>query len=263
MRFNVIEDPKVVYEKLHLGCSLNAPIDVRVFKGRTAATYKSRLYEIRNESDEQRIAIDLPTEDGHFVTLPAGTRLEVHFAARSERYLFEARVLGGSTFRLANRKKVRVLVISYPKLLENSQRRAYFRVSPPSSEPILVRMTTFKHKEDGKWTYEERLEAVRAHVVNVSAGGLGVRLPKSRSRDIDVGARLKLSFRLKPDEEEVKLTGLVRNCRDDVVDRMMKILGIQFVDVEQSQEGMRYIDCIFGYVAEIQRKELAAVRGAT
>ena len=67
---------------------------------------------------------------------------------------------------------------------------------------------------------------------------------------------------LRPDEDEIKLTGMVRNQRNDFVDRTMRVLGVQFVDLEESPEGIRNIDRILKYVAQIQRKELAAARGA-
>ncbi len=263
MKLNIVDDPALVYEKVNMACSLNAPADIRVFKGRIVYTYKSRLYEIREDAGKRSVAIDVPTQDGHFVTLPRGCEMEVHFAAKSERFLFEAKLLGKSTFNLADRRKVRVLLISYPRVLENSQRRAYFRVSSPSSQPILVRVVTFKHKKRGKWTYEERLEALRTHLVNIGGGGIAVRVAKGGSKDIDVGTRLKLAFKLRPDEDEIKLTGMVRNQRNDFVDRTMRVLGVQFVDLEESPEGIRNIDRILKYAAEIQRKELAAARGAT
>jgi len=261
MKLNIISDPSIVYEQLNQACSLNAPADIRIFKGRIAHTYKSRLYEIDERTRERCVVIDIPTEEGRFVALPRGTEIEVHFATGSERFLFEASVQGKSTFSLANGSKVRVLLISYPQVLENSQRRAYYRVSPPSSRPILVRMTTFKYKKDGKWTYDERLEALRVQLVDISAGGIAVRVPKGQSRDISTDTRLKLAFKLAPEEDEIKLVGMVKHSRDDFVDRTMRIMGIQFVDVEDSPEGIRYIDRIFAYVADIQREELAATRG--
>jgi len=262
MKLNVIDDPSLVREHLNLACSLNAPADVRIFKGRTPYTYKSRLYEISEHAGNECVVIDIPTEEGHFVALPRGSDVEIHFAAKSDRFLFEARVLGKSKFALVS-SKVPVLLVSYPRVLENSQRRAYYRVSPPSSKPVPVRMSTFKHKEGGKWTYEERLAALRSQLLNISAGGIAARVPKDQSRDMKVGTRLKLAFKLEPDEEEMKLTGMVRNSRDDLVDRAMQILGIQFVDVEQSPEGRQWIDRIFVYVAGIQRDELAATRGGS
>ncbi len=262
MKLNVIDNPSLVYEHLNLACALNAPADIRVFKGKIAYTYKSRLYDISKHAGKQRVVIDIPTEEGRFVSLRRGTEIEIHFAARSDRFLFDAKVLDRSTFALAS-SKVPVLLVSYPEVLENSQRRAYYRVSPPSSKPVPVRLTTFKHRKDGRWTYEERLEALRAQLMNISAGGIAARLPKDQSKDIDVGARLKLAFRLEPEEDEIKLMGMVRHSREDLVDRAMKILGIQFVDLEQSSEGRQYIDRIFAYVAEIQREELAATRGGS
>lgn len=259
MKLNVIDDPSLVHEHLNLACSLNSPADVRAFRGKTAYTYKSRLYDIGEHAGKRCVIIDIPTEEGRFVAVPRGDEVEVHFAARSDRFLFDAKVLDRSTFALAS-SEVPVLLVSYPEVLENSQRRAYYRVSPPSSKPIPVRLTTFKHKEEGRWTYEERLEALRAQLMNISAGGVAARVPRDQSKDIDIGTRLKLVFRLESDEDEIRLMGLVRHSREDLVDKAMKILGIQFVDVEQSSDGRRYIDRIFAYVAEIQREELAATR---
>lgn len=262
MKLNVIDDPSLVHEYLNLACSLNSPADVRIFKGKIAHTYKSRLYDISEHAGKRCVVIDIPTEEGHFVALPRRSEVEIYFAAKSERFLFEARVLGKSTFALAA-SKVPVLLISYPKVLENSQRRAYYRVCPPSSKPVPVRMTTFKHKKDGKWTYEERLEAVRAQLMNISAGGIAARVPREQSKDIDIATRLKLAFKLETETDEIKLMGMVRHNREDLVDRTMKILGIQFVDLEQSPEDRYYIDRIFAYVAEIQREELAVTRGGS
>jgi c-di-GMP-binding flagellar brake protein YcgR len=261
MKLNIISDPALVYDRLNAACSLNAPADVRVFKGKIAHTYKSRLFEIETRSAQRSVLIDIPTEHGRYVALGRGAQIEVHFATGLERFLFEAQVQGKSTFTLATGNKVRVLAVSYPDVLENSQRRAYYRVSPPSSSPVPVRMTTFKHKKDGKWTYEERFEAVRANLVDISAGGIAVRVPKSQSHDINTDTRLKLAFKLAPDEDEIKLTGMVRHCRDDFIDKTMRLLGIQFVDVEDSPEGRRYVDRIFAFVAQVQRQQLAAIRG--
>jgi len=261
MKLNIISDPSLVFERLNAACSLNAPADIRVFKGRIAHTYKSRLFDIDVQSGRRSVLLDIPTDAGRYIALARGTEVEVHFATGLERFLFEARVQGKSTFTLGTGSKVRTLVVSYPEVLENSQRRAYYRVAPPSSKSILVRMATFKHKKDGKWTYEERFEALRANLVDISAGGVAVRVPKSQSRDIDVDSRLKLAFKLVPEEDEIKLTGMVRHCRDDSVDKTMRIMGIQFVDVEASPEGRRHVDRIFAFVAQIQREELAATRG--
>jgi len=260
MKLNVIDNPSLVHEHLNLACSLNAPADIRVFKGRIAHTYKSRLYDISEHAGKQCVIIDIPTEEGHFVALPRRSMVEIYFAAKSERFLFEAEVLDKSKFALAG-TKVPVLLVSYPDVLENSQRRAYYRVCPLTSKPIPVRMTTFKHREDGKWTYEERLEAIRAQLMNISAGGIAARVPREQSKDIDIATRLKLAFKLEQETDEIRLMGIVRHSREDLVDRTMKILGIQFVDLEQSPEGRNYVDRIFAYVAGIQREELAATRG--
>jgi len=129
VKLNVVDDPELVYESLNTACSLNAPVDIRVFKGKIAYTYKSRLYEIRGTGSRRSVAIDIPTWDGHFVALRRGCQMEVHFAAKSERFMFEAKLLGKSAFNLARGNKVQVLVISYPRVLESGQRRAYFRVT--------------------------------------------------------------------------------------------------------------------------------------
>jgi len=86
VKLDVVDDPKIVYENLNTACSLNAPADIRVFKGKIAYTYKSRLYEIRGTGGKRSVAIDIPTWDGHFVTLPRGCEMEVHFASKSERF---------------------------------------------------------------------------------------------------------------------------------------------------------------------------------
>jgi c-di-GMP-binding flagellar brake protein YcgR len=266
VKLNIVDDPARVYEMLNTACSLNTPADVRVFKGRIASTYKSRLYEIRGEEGKRgkrSVVIDIPTWDGHFVTLPRGCEMEVHFALKSERFLFEGKLLGRSTFKLGEGIKVKVLLISYPRVLESGQRRAYFRVSPPSAQPLPVRIVPVREGDDDKWTYADRREALRTQIFDIGAGGIGVRVPKSVSQGIDVGTRLKLAFKLGPDEDEIKLTGMVRNRRDELVEKSMRTLGIQFVNVEESPEAIRHVDRIWRYVAEIQRKELASTRGAT
>jgi c-di-GMP-binding flagellar brake protein YcgR len=263
MKVDVVDDPELVYEKLNMTCSLNAPADIRVFKGKIASTYKSRLYEIRGAGAKRTVAIDIPTQDGHFVTLPRGCQMEVHFAVKSERFVFEAQLLGKSTFKLGEGAKVRVLLIAYPQVLESGQRRAYFRVSPPSSQRIPVRMAVSTGGDDDKWVYEDRRRGIRTHVMDMCAGGIAVRVPKRASKNMAVGTRLKLAFKLEPDEDEIKLIGTVRNMRDDLAGRAMSILGIEFVNVEESPEAARQVDRIWKYVAEIQRQELAATRGAT
>jgi c-di-GMP-binding flagellar brake protein YcgR len=263
VKLNIVDDPALVYERLNTACSQNAPADVRVFKGRIASTYKSRLYEIRGDERKRTVAIDIPTRDGHFVTLPRGCQMEVHFAWKSERFLFEAKLLGKSTVKLDEGSKVKVLLISYPRALESGQRRAYFRVSPPSAQRLPVRIVPVREGDDDKWTYADRREALRTQVLDISAGGIAVRVAKSVSQGIDIGTRLKLAFKLVPDEDEIKLTGMVRNRRDELVEKSMRTLGIQFVNVEESPEATRHVDRIWRYVAEIQRKELASTRGAT
>jgi len=89
-----------------------------------------------------------------------------------------------------------------------------------------------------------------------------VRIAKSLSKDMSVGTRLKIAFKLEADEDEIKLPGTVRNLRDDLADKSMRVVGIQFVHVEESPEAARQVDRIWKYVADIQREELAASRGA-
>ena len=254
-----INDPVIIEEKINHACDLNAAVDIREYKGKIAYTYKSRVYEIREENGQRCLAIDVPTHEGHFVSLSDRVDVEVHFKVRAERYVFEARVLGKSGFKLGE-NMIRVMLVTFPRALESGQRRAYYRVSPSSSETLFVRMVRVDEGEEGPWTYEERLAAIRARILNLGAGGLGVRVSKEQSKGMDGGTRLKLAFRVRPGDEEMRFAGSVRHSRDDPSDRSMRLLGIAFVGVDKSRETIRQIDTLCAYVADVQRQELKASR---
>ena len=155
-----------------------------------------------------------------------------------------------------------MLVLKYPRSLENRQRRADYRMQLDAGHPVTVAFCEGDMEgpfRQGIW-YSGLAQ-------DISAGGVAILTYQTLDSVMECGSSVQMSFQLPGEEDHVDIAGIIRHCRpceeeeeEDEVPVVGSVLGVEFVPEEGSQEAVRQIDVIRRFVVARQREGLRKLR---
>jgi hypothetical protein len=147
------------------------------------------------------------------------------------------------------------IVLAAPDQIEMIQRRSYFRVNVPHF--LNVSVTLWRHRQNGntgpmlhelnrpQMTSCERRNYYLGKLVDISAGGAQIMIPKQNGADLDFrkGKYIGLRFTPMPYEMPLMFNAQIRNILP-AEDHKSIYLCLQIVGLEVSSEGRRVLSRI-------------------
>lgn len=133
------------------------------------------------------------------------------------------------------------------------QRRRHYRVSMVGAQPIPVQLRRL-HPAGAGSSAAVVSPLFEGTLVNLSIGGVAIRVEAGPGSDIEVGDRLPLRFVLPDEIEPFAFLGVVRQVR--VVDGRAKRLGVTFEPWPSERHHALGQERLQRYIAAIQRRRL-------
>lgn len=239
-------------------CERNTPIELHYFNPCQAAdsvepeVLRAQTRLIALEADS--VAVDFPQDIGHTLRLRCGIQVRAYFMLDEIIYNFHATVLEMRSRVELNRQTTLVgCRLTRPDRVVAAQRREDHRVSVATREPIGIQI-----HEAGLEDFSAcPLSAWRGsgRIVNLSRGGMAVRLEGDDRHKFPVGRRCFFSFGLPPDRESLLMLGEVRHARE-ILEGSAAVLGVQFLTWPGTLEHRQRITAIGRFVADIERVNL-------
>lgn len=192
--------------------------------------YKSRIEDLSDIS----ITINIPVNDGSYLTLSSGEMVEVLYYEGNEIYKFVTTVKGRKFDR------VPLIVLDYPTEVYETQRRNHVRISCIIDAKVYklkdssININNFKIPEASK---------AKAVLTDLSGGGAKVKT----NLELKNGDIIVLYFKL--DENEFSIKGkIVRSIKEEGINY---ICGVSFMEMES-----KTIDSIIRYIFLKMREQL-------
>jgi hypothetical protein len=166
----------------------------------------------------------------------------------------------GGTFRLGHKKcmfstslrEVRaagdhaVARLAWPQHLQQLQRRAYERAAPPQGTIVPVRFWREIHHEEAA---RDPRVVRHGQLEDLSCGG--IRIKVSDTQNIDMNCTYRCVFAPRPGKPAMVLDGILRHR--EAAEHGRASLGLQFVGMETSVDGLRSLDRLARVVSHFQR----------
>lgn len=246
---------EVVQSILHEAVKTHAPI-VLTYRGSSGwAMLKSRITGV--EGDGQLLLIEIPRQCGSDTVLPeAGQSVSVAFRRGHRKHVFSSMVVddssGGSNLRNAS-----VLRITWPDELCELQRRLYHRTPVPRGRLIPVDLWMDRcsadelDQEPPTPADEPKALPHRGKMLDLSAGGISVELPREvrpRWREQD---QLSCRFAAGPDRTPVEVTARLTHYTRQADGHVR--LGLQFLGLDTCEHGREVLRQIHHTANRLQR----------
>lgn len=181
--------------------------------------YKSSIQDIR----EDCISINIPVNDGIYLTLNKGDELELEYLVDSGCYFsFKCIVL-----ERLREKNINLYRLSSPVDIQKIQRRDFVRVN-------IIENAFYRKESEKKWQ--------KATITDLSGGGLRINIKDK----INLGDKLFVNLFI----DETKLTVLGKVVRLEKNDERENVCGLEFIDLEEKLR-----DKIIGKVFIQMRKQ--------
>jgi c-di-GMP-binding flagellar brake protein YcgR len=179
--------------------------------------------------------------------LTDGQEVAVSFKKGYYKHLLVSRVIAHEDYELDRGVSTPVIVVLIPDKIERIQRRAYNRGMVPDGQTVTA---TFKRISGapGSTPSHEGL------LTDVSAGGLGMRMPEADLTDLCEGEQFTLRFVPLPDHDLIEVNVRLRHITRDPDDPQCT-LGFQIIGMEISEEGRATLRRIGRVVSLYQRQE--------
>ncbi len=235
---------------------LNENLTLTVYEKGNIFVYLSRMLEV-NFKKKVIIIDEASIETPDAKPLMKGERIEVFFEFKTFRYLFNSEVLEHTRFKI-NDRGIYALKISLPTVLNDGERREYFRVGLPMKPQVIVKFNIIKR--EGKRTVmssvlEHKPEVFEAIMVDISGGGFALKSSegsKMLERELERGDEITATFKLKTDYEEMEIYSIVRSKHKYKGTEIM-LWGCSFISGDTNKQLKKHRNKIMRYVTERQR----------
>lgn len=211
-------------------------------------------------ADAQGIWIELPADARELLNEQLQRRmpLAVSFIPRNRRLTFVTDILRvDEQYKLNAETMLQAVLLAHPKELRGVQRRSNYRVAVAPESELKARIWIIG-EQDPIEVAPISVRELKSEVMDLSVGGIGVRLLPSPAGDrkIVVDQRLRIELKL-PTGESLLLDGRVRALRkgDDP-----SCLGIAFKKMDDTMDCRRALATLTRLVGELQRDEVRRVR---
>ena len=204
------------------------PLTITSHQNHSWKVYKSNFVAL----DNNRLLLAPPvldTHDGHME--PAqGQELAITFKLGYYKNLFVTRTIGQERHQLDDGIFMPVVVTLAPDQLEKIQRRAYNRAPVPDHETVPV---TFKRLEERESASQQQWQGT---LIDLSAGGLGVKIDRAQIESIHEGSQFRLCFIPLANHDEITVNVRFRHAAEtDSPDQVN--LGFQLIGQEMNENG--------------------------
>jgi len=202
------------------------------------------------DCDKERIWMEVPTAyDGTPWGLAPAERVGVTFKLRHHKYVFLATVAGQEMLGLPDGTKLQVAAICWPTQMQRLQRRVYIRADVPDGSVVRASLWVGGREDEPAGTTPEKPVFV-GRVINLSAGGFQFRTRDRAAEMLDPGDLVGIRIVFGTGEETVFADAQIRHVAPE--DEGIAV-GLQFVGLEQSDEGRQALRLIGSKVSEFQR----------
>jgi len=213
--------------KANEGLKIGKPLIIDVSDPMLEGVYKSSIYDI--DFTKKVMKIGMPSSQGQFVPIPAGTRLYVKMVDKSSMYVFQSIVVSYEK----DEEGFLVMYILFPDSLRKIQRRQFVRV-PFFKEGDFIRLRT---NEPYKFISKD-----------LSAGGVLLVSPCEMELSEKVVVNLVICESISLDSITSQIVRSDRN-----IQTKHWIFGIEFKDLPRSIED-RIVRYVFVLEQEFRRK---------
>jgi len=184
----------------------------------------------------------------------AGQRLGISFRRGHKKCMFASLVLDqraiGDGESAGDVKAVRIEA-QWPQLLQELQRRVYYRVCPPGRK-VRVRFwgggVSARAGENA-----DNVKAYTGTLLDVSAGGMRIYTTDVAPDTFTEGEPIGCSFVPKPRAETIVLDAVFRHFQRE--DDGQFSVGLQFVGLETTERGRGILASLAGVVTDYQREQ--------
>ena len=186
----------------------NMPLQISVVSGGDeGAGLKSRMLGAKG-GEHPKMIIEIPTKDGTPVPMHPGDAANVIIKVGEERYGFRTKVTKRGRMDLGGGKSVSVVEFAYPRQVLHLQRRRFYRIDVSAIKQMEVRCVTGKESDGSGESMR-----LKGRILDLSSGGMAMRMPRSHSQLADVGRQMAVMFKLPDFVEPVKLMSVIRHVR--------------------------------------------------
>ncbi|MHC5023644.1 MAG: PilZ domain-containing protein, partial [Planctomycetota bacterium] len=154
---------------------------------------------------------------------------------------------------LNDEKSVVGMTLGRPRRICDGQRRNHFRVSLVAEEALEIELQRAATEEGT--TYPVDGHSVHGSLINLSLGGVAMRLPMSEGRSLTLDSAVLLRFFLPGEDEDYILLGEVRQIRP-VVDNTAMRLGVRFRPWPDARTYEHTQQRLQRYITRVQREQL-------
>jgi hypothetical protein len=240
------------FEILRDVCTRRATLDLRVFGRKKQDEYKSRFLQLDEYAELPTVTIQAPAPEGENILVPLDHEVEVSFLHMRQPHFFITLASGHGTFRVARKKIIRSLELLAPNEIVLAEKRNFYRVRLEEDRRVEIKLEILS-EDDEAIRVRSREKGI---ITTVGGNGLGFYLPEGRSLLLNVDTRLRLRFRLQPDEEELKLLATIRfRLRRPKIREIF--FGVQFIGIDSDIKYKQSVDRVLRFVAEEQRRHLS------
>ena len=211
-------------------------------------TFKSHLLAIDEETGE--LILPYPSASQRLdPKIVGGQNVGVSFRRGHKKFVFNTFVLGTCRHETHPGTTVRALSIARPEALYELQRRLFHRSPVPRGTAVSVDVWRGIDEHDRPTDAQIH----RGRMIDVSAGGISLVLPRAESLRLETGDSMVCTFTTDANDHPLELCTRLR-CTDVVTDDRVRV-GLQFVGLEASDEGRSKLRRLVRLATKFQRKQ--------
>jgi c-di-GMP-binding flagellar brake protein YcgR len=186
--------------------------------------FKSKILAM--QSNRMTISLSPPGAENSPTEPSPGQEIALTFKKGYNKCLFTTRVISCGQFELEPAVTIPSITIYKPEQIEKIQRRTFERIGVPAGDKVTV---SFYPCDDPDEKYHGQL-------LNLSAGGLGIKVLASEAPSWNNDRQCQVSFVPLPGQEPIVLQSRFRHTTDAFHDGYA-LLGFQFVGLELTEQG--------------------------
>ncbi len=204
--------------------------------------------------DDEHVYLDSPQDIGKHVQIGRGRQVDAYFVFQGKIYKFRSTVTKVQCLVELNRKKRIVgMSLAAPRKVAEGQRREDHRVSLASQDPIKVSLHEAPQDDPDSCPITAR--RFKGLAVNLSRGGISVRVDGNDRHRFVVGRYFYVSFRLPEDAEEMIFLAEARHSVEILRGAAGRV-GFQFLRWPNQIEMRQKTKRLGQYLNEVERSSL-------
>ncbi|XAM00123.1 PilZ domain-containing protein [Phycisphaeraceae bacterium D3-23] len=209
----------------------------------TRKVYKSRLFEVSKDGE---IIVERPDQSVLDHAFRVGDTIELLLVVNNQRMLGDCELREVAAKQINRATRVTCFKLGPAKRIRPDQRRSFFRVNTAGAD--LGTVSLLAHGKDIE-------DEVRARMVNLGGGGMGVSIRASRDllREIQGDTKYRCRLEIQSDNEVIDLDTTLVHLSP--LDTTGLYLGLRF-ELPEGKEGKALESRLVQYGAWLQRQQL-------